>query len=70
MAYTLRIQMRRALYRLKRQNGVEIHLYRPTNKTINVRTGVQEITYDVLSIRRAILLPNNITRKFAYDLTF
>jgi len=70
MAYTEKIQMRRALYRLKREYGNLAHLYRVTSATNNVQTGEIEKTYQVIAIKRAILLPERLTRKFSYDLTF
>lgn len=70
MAYTMKIQMRRLLYRLKREYGELAHLYRVTSNVNDVRTGKIDVEYEVYKIRRTIMLPKRLTQKFSYDLTF
>ena len=68
--YTIKAQMKRLLYRLKRQNGDKMYLYQVTSSSNNVKTGEISLAYNVYPIKRGIQLPKQLTRKFAYDLTF
>ncbi|KKM98412.1 hypothetical protein LCGC14_1158170 [marine sediment metagenome] len=58
------------IYRLKRQFGVTIIYYRVATQTQNVETGAIVRTYTTITIRRAAVLPDNMTRSFIYDLSF
>lgn len=58
------------LYPLKRRYGLPAKIQRLTGVVNNVETGVQAKTYEVIVIKRAILLPQNTIRKFIYDLSF
>jgi len=69
-AYTMKAQMRRILYRLKRQYGYRMWLYKVETDSNNVQTGEITRTYEVYEIRKGIVLPKRLTRKFAYDLTY
>jgi len=68
--YTIKAQMKRLLYRLKRQYGDLMYLYQVISSSNNVKTGVIEMDYNVYKIKRGIPLPKQLSRKFAYDLTF
>jgi len=70
MSYTGKIQMRRVLYRLKREYGTKVYLYKVTSVSNDVKTGEVVKSYEVIPVKRAILLPKRLTRKFSYDLTF
>lgn len=59
------INFRNVIYSLSRDFGFRIAIYRPTKQT-NYRTGVQVTTRIKYHIRRAIILPNEIFRDFAY----
>ena len=64
-------QVGHVVYRLKRQYGLLMYIrYRQAADQYNLETGA--ITRDITSIkvRRGILLPERITRDFAYDLSF
>ena len=63
-------QIKLVIYALKRAFGAKIQVYRVTSETHNVRTGVIDRIYSKQTIRRAVVLPNNITRDFVYDLSF
>lgn len=63
-------QIKPLLYRLKRLFGKRITLNRPTAYATNLETGVSSRTYQVVPVRRAIVLPAQEIRKFAYDLAF
>jgi len=68
--YTIKAQMKRLLYRLKRQYGDRMYLYQVTSSSNNVKTGEIVMDYNVYKIKRGIPLPKQLMRKFAYDLTF
>ena len=58
------------LYRVKRQFGLSVTIYQYTSQTNNVETGEITRNYNVLTVRRAPVLPDRIDRSFVYDLTF
>ena len=58
------------IYKLKREYGVPIFLRQPIVNDVDVTTGEQIRRYNVVSIRRAVLLPSNTVRDFVYDLTY
>lgn len=70
MSYTMKAQMRRILYRLKREYGYKLWLYNVTTVSNNVQTGEIDKTYNIYPVKRGIVLPKLLSRKFAYDLTY
>lgn len=62
--------IKRSLYSLKRQFGQPIVLSQPISNVNNVMTGEISIVYTDYSIKRAIVLPSTLVRKFVYDLSF
>ena len=63
-------QIKRILYRLKRQFGQEIVYSRNTTNTVNYRTGAITRAGTDVTIKRAIVLPARMIRSFEYDLTY
>jgi hypothetical protein len=63
-------QIKKVIYRLKRQYGVEVIIKTPTSRSTDYDTGVMTSTYTEYTIKRAVLLPTEILRKFVYDLSF
>jgi hypothetical protein len=61
--------IRKVLYHLKRRFGVPATLQRPTT-TNNSKTGIATRSYQTVTIRRAIVLPERLERDFVYDLAF
>lgn len=62
--------IRRIMYSLKRRYPQEVQLYRSTGETVNYQTGVKTRTTIKHTIKRGVLLPQNMTRNFSYDLSF
>lgn len=58
------------LYRLKRQFGLQIYLYRAIENTNDVTTGKIIRRYQIIPIRRAPVLPSREFRRFHYDLNY
>lgn len=63
-------QHRVILYRLKRNFGTPVTFDEITSLTHNLRTGVKTVGKTVVSLRKAIVLPGDLSKKFSYDLTF
>lgn len=59
---SLVMQIRRALYSLKRDYGAKIDIYKLVNSETDVRTGVKTVTKSMVSIRRGIVLPEKLDR--------
>jgi len=58
-----------AIYQLKRRYGFKATLYFRTS-SVDLTTGVNSETATPTIVRRAICLPSEWARKFAYDLSF
>ena len=58
------------LYRLKRDFGSPIQLRNPNTSSVNRETGVVDLSYDSISIPRAIVLPAKAVPSFVYDLSY
>lgn len=58
------------IYRLKREYGGAVTIQRRTLNTVDLCTGVKTQDRDAIHIRRAIILPSRLIRKFDYDLTY
>lgn len=54
--------VRQTIYALKRQYGGRIDIYRLNDAETDLRTGEKTIDKDVFPIRRAVILPNRISR--------
>lgn len=62
--------IRRVLYSLKKGFGVPMDIYQITKSDLDPRTGRQIIERRRIQIRKAILLPTVLARKFSYDLSY
>lgn len=62
--------IRNVLYALKRQYGFPVTFTKILTSSVNPETGRQTAERRTLTVRRAIVLPSLMQRKFAYDLTF
>lgn len=58
------------LYKLKRQYGASVVLYQTTAKTLDSRTGKKATTQSKVAIKLAIVLPDSLANKFAYEHSF
>jgi len=56
------------LYQLKKNFGMTIDLRNPTDSDVNRVTGNIHTDYDVVKIKRAIVLPAKVTPSFVYGL--
>jgi len=63
-------EIKKILYRLKRQFGLTGYIWRPIVNNNDRRTGRTEREYSIIKIRRAIFLPRKIDRSFIYDLAY
>lgn len=63
-AYSKR-DIRNTLYSLKKEWGCTIQYYHIVSNERDIRTGVRSEEYQVLTIKRAILLPSNLIRQVA-----
>lgn len=58
------------IYRLKRTFGQSAIYYVPTSNAHDVTTGAITRTYDSYKLKRAVLMPAEMTREFVYDLAY
>ena len=58
------------LYRLKRSFGLEVEFYNPTSSDYDITTGAMTRVFENFTVKKAIVLPNQIQTKFSYDLAF
>lgn len=58
------------LYKLKRQYGAKVTLYKTLAGDFNAQTGRKTTTRKVIPINLAIVLPDTLARKFAYEHSF
>jgi hypothetical protein len=58
------------LYKLKRQYGAKVTLYKTLTSDVNPQTGKRTTTRKVVPITLAIVLPDTLARKFAYEHSF
>lgn len=63
-------EIRKVIYRLKRQYGLRLLYIRPLTAEQDIDTGEIKRTFEQHEVKRAILLPSKIDRSFVYDLTF
>lgn len=62
--------IRDVLYGLKRDYGVRMEVYSIRESVVDLETGQKTVEKDVHVIRRAILLPQQLSRSFSYDLSY
>jgi len=60
----------KVIYQLKRQYGQSIDLYVQVSAVADPSTGRNTEVETVWSIRKAAVLPSDVVRQFAYDLSF
>jgi len=58
------------IYKLRRDWGLEVTLYRPISSTQNLQTGELSRGFQVVTIKNAPVLPANLDRTFIYDLAY
>jgi len=61
---------RLAIYRSKRDWGLQVTLYRALTNVNNILTGAITRSYEVIDIERAPVLNKQTSRKFVYDLAY
>ncbi len=60
--------IRKVLYELKRDYGLEVNFNFRTSSTINTQTLQKTVAKDSFRIAKAILFPSNMERSFVYSL--
>ena len=60
---TLKRFIKRALYSLKRRYGLPVDVYQSGSNTADVRTGVVDIGKTVHRLKKAIVLPSQLTKE-------
>lgn len=63
-------EIRKIIYRLKRQWGLRLTYIRPGQAVHDVETGEISRVFEKIYVKRAILLPSKLDRSFVYDLTY
>ena len=63
-------QTRKIIYTLKRTEGLRIQVINAGDTVINFKDGDVDRTYDTRIVKKAVILPNNSTRDFVYDLAY
>ncbi len=69
MAGNLR-KHRGIIYKLRRDWGLEVTLYRPITNTENLLTGKLSRGFQTVTIKDAPVLPADVDRSFVYDLAY
>lgn len=64
------INLRRAMYRLKRRFSTPIKLYKRGDPTVDTKTGQKTCSLTSITLRQAIVLQTRDYRMFVYDLAF
>lgn len=62
--------IRNLLYQLKRQYGAKVTLYKLLAMTVDPKTGRKTYSRQVVKLDLAVVLPDVLARKFAYDYSF
>ena len=60
--------IRKVLYQLKAQYGLEVNFNYRTSSTIDTKTLIKTTTINSFIVKRCILLPSNMERSFVYSL--
>lgn len=58
------------LYQLRKEFGATVVFRYPTTNDYDVTTGAVTRAYTTITVRRAIALPERLTRDFVYDLAY
>ena len=58
------------VYKLKNAYGQKGYLYQPASAVANIETGKVETSYTITRIRKAVLLPSELARKYVFDLGY
>lgn len=66
----LRRRLRQVLYDLKRKFGEDVEVYFEFEKVLDTRTGDINIRKEMVKVRRAIVLPENLNLGFVYSIQF
>jgi hypothetical protein len=62
--------IRKAIYRLKRDYGFPLRLYKITDVTMDLETGTKKRAVTFKQINRAVLVSARFYRSFVYDLSY
>jgi hypothetical protein len=57
-------------YKLRRDWGLEVTLYRPITSTKDLTTGKLSRGFQIVTVKNAPVLPADVDRSFVYDLAF
>lgn len=63
-------QVKLVVNKLKLEFGLPMHIWHPISNDHNIETGKIVRQFQMIYIRRGVLLPKNLTRSFEYDLTY
>lgn len=69
MAGNLR-KHRGIIYKLQRDWGLEVTLYRPVSSAQDLQTGKLSRGFQIVTIHKAPVLPADVDRSFVYDLAY
>lgn len=58
------------LYQLSKQYGTPLDIYRVTSSTADTTTGRKTVAKTVCNIKRAIVLPSDVSSRFVYNHTY
>jgi hypothetical protein len=62
--------IRRTLYGLKRRYGGEVTFHRVLDEGLDLKTGKKNVSKQVWTVKKAIVLPSDVQPKFVYDLSY
>jgi len=62
--------VKQVIYKLKRAYGYPISIYRFKSQSVDVDTGKYNSERLRLDVRKAVILPSALLRKFSYDLSY
>jgi hypothetical protein len=62
--------IRDTLYQMKKDYGVPVKYGRLVKNELNLDTGINTVTKEVYLIRKAVLLPTKLMRKFVQDIAY
>jgi len=63
-------EIRKIIYRLKRQYGLPVTIKRPDELTYDLKTGATVKTFTEYNLKKVPVLPTKLLRDFAYDLSY
>jgi hypothetical protein len=62
-------EISKVIYHLKRRWGFSLSYYEPTAQTHDPKTGEISRSYNVVEIKRAVVLPTDLARQLSFLLT-